>query len=87
MSEKKRLPLEKKEIKQNKLKCALLKENKSKETIKATTHAHRQDIFLFVAVWDGRDRKNLPSGYKPVFFGWMGWMGWDGMEVRVRIVR
>ena len=35
---------------------------------------------LFVVVWDGRDGENLPSGYKPVFFGWdgmdgMGWMG------------
>ena len=47
------------------------------------TGLQAHDIFptiLFVAVWDGRDGENLPSGYKPVFFEWdgMGWMGWDG---------
>ena len=55
------------------------------------TGLQAQDIFptvLFVVVWDGRDGENLPSGYKPVFFGWVdGWMGWDGTEVRVRILR
>ena len=45
------------------------------------TGLQAQDIFptvLFVAVCDGRDGENIPSGYKPVFFEWMGWMGWDG---------
>ena len=47
------------------------------------TGLQAQDIFptvLFVVVWYGRDRENLPSGYKSVFFEWMGWDGWDGMD-------
>ena len=47
---------------------------------RTTKQAH--DIFptiLFVAVWDGRDGENLPSGYKAVFFAWDGMDGWmDG---------
>ena len=58
-----------------------------KKFAKTRRHASTGQIIsptiLFLVVSYGRDRENLPSGYKPVFFGWMGWMddmGWDGWD-------